>query len=133
MRDCEFCAIVAGERDAHTLYEDERTLAFLDENPAVGGHALVVPKEHHAALLESDDAAAVFRTVQTVSDRLDAVLDPGGFSVFYTTETLVGNVDHGHVHLLPRGEDDGVSLALDRQPLDEVRAAELASAVRSEE
>jgi len=131
--DCEFCAIVAGERDVHLLYEDERTLAFLDENPAVEGHTLVVPRSHHAALLESDDAAAVFDAVETVSDRLDAGLDPDGFSVFYTTETLVRNVTHAHGHLLPREDDDGVSLALDRQPLDEVRAADLTNAVRAEE
>ena len=30
---CVFCAIAAGDADAHVVYEDERTLAFLDHRP----------------------------------------------------------------------------------------------------
>lgn len=131
MAVCQFCQIVANEREAYVLYESDRTLAFLDRNPAVEGHTLVIPKDHRAALLEGDEAGAVFEGVQTVSDRLDDVLDSDGFSVFYTTETLVGSVEHAHVHLLPRWEDDDVSLALVRGSLDTDEAAELAAAVRT--
>ncbi len=130
MVDCEFCAIVAGETEANILHQDDRSLAFLDKNPAVEGHSLIVPKDHRAELLEGDDAGAVFETVQVVSDRLDEHLQPEGFSIFYTTETLIGTVRHAHVHLLPRRDDDDVSLALQREPLDPEEASTLAAAVR---
>lgn len=130
MADCAFCEIVAGEAEAHVLYEDERTLAFLDQNPAVEGHSLVIPTDHRAELLDGDDAGAVFETVQTVSDGLDDLLQPDGFSLFYTTETLVGSVRHAHVHVLPRWADDDVSLALHRGRLDDDAAANLAAGVR---
>ena len=44
--DCLFCKIVAGEIPATIVAEDERTVAFMDINPATRGHALVVPRGH---------------------------------------------------------------------------------------
>ncbi len=135
MTDCEFCAIAAGERDAHVLHEDERTLAFLDENPAREGHTVVIPKPHLEELLGTGDEAAraVFRTVDAVSAALRETLEPDGFSAFYTSGPLVGSVDHAHVHLVPRDADDGVSLALDRNEIDDDAAASLAERVRNVE
>src|SRR5690349_22873285 len=44
--DCLFCRIVAGELPSTIVDEDERTIAFMDINPATRGHALVVPRQH---------------------------------------------------------------------------------------
>ena len=41
---CVFCAIVDGRAPAHVVRSDERTIAFLDINPATSGHTLVVPR-----------------------------------------------------------------------------------------
>lgn len=132
MDDCEFCAIVAGDNAAHVLYEDERSLAFLDENPTRDGHTVVVPKEHCEELLATADheATPVLETVDAVAAALRAVLDPDGFSVFYTSGPLIGSVPHAHIHLVPRDQDDGISLALDRTALDHDAASELAASVR---
>ena len=46
--DCLFCKIVAGDVPAVRVHEDERTIAFMDINPATRGHLLVVPREHAA-------------------------------------------------------------------------------------
>lgn len=133
MPDCEFCAIAAGERDVHVLYEDPQTLAFLDKNPAREGHTVVIPKQHREELLGTadGDSAAVFAAVDALSADLRAVLDPAGFSVFYTSGPLVGSVRHAHVHLVPRAADDNVSLALDRGAIDDDAAASLAKQVRN--
>ena len=114
------------------LAEDDRTVAFLDETPAVTGHALVVPREHVEELLTVDDAvsAAVFETVREVAAALEAALEPDGFSVFHTSGPLVGTVEHAHVHVLPRRADDGVSLSLTRDRLESAEAASLADRVR---
>ena len=131
--DCQFCHIVTGDADAHRLYEDEHTVAFLDSNPAVAGHTLVVPTAHRTDILTATEQTveAVFRTVRTVGTALDHVLDPDGFSVFHSTGTVVGNVEHAHVHLLPRYEDDEVTLSLARYELPDDEGDRIASQVRT--
>ena len=130
---CAFCRIASGEERAHVVYADERTIAFLDANPAVEGHVIVAPKAHRAELLTADEptAAAVFRTLRTVSATMERALTPDGFSAFYSTASLVGTVTHAHVHLLPRDGDDGVHISLPRSLLDPVEGAELAEHIRA--
>lgn len=132
MEGCEFCQIVDGERNAHFLYENERTAAFLDRNPAIQGHSLVVPKTHHEFLFTEDEArvSAVFETVRTVARAMNQTLDPDGVSLFYTSAELVGRVTHAHVHVLPRYVDDDIHLALSRDSLDTTDAASLAQWIR---
>ncbi|GAB7013532.1 HIT family protein [Halolamina salina] len=134
MADCEFCAIAAGERDAYVVHDDEHTLAILDEMPTRRGHTLVLPKAHREELLGADETGKeVFKTVDAVAEALRRVLDPDGFSVFYTSGPLVGSVRHAHVHVVPRAADDDVSLALDRTELDHDAAADLAARIRDAE
>lgn len=132
MDDCRFCQIAAGEREAHVLYEDDRTLAFLDEFPARTGHALVVPKRHAEDLLLLDEATvtAVARTARRVATALDAVLEPDGFSAFHTTGGLVGTVEHAHLHVVPRDAEDDITLSLVRDDLADDEATAIVDAVR---
>lgn len=62
-KDGIFCKIAAGERPAHRIREDERTVAFMDIAPAARGHALVIPRAHARDLLDvpPEDLAAVAR------------------------------------------------------------------------
>ena len=50
--NCIFCKIANGEIPSATLYEDDQFRVILDLNPAVKGHALVLPKDHYANLFE---------------------------------------------------------------------------------
>lgn len=134
MDDCAFCRIVAGDREARRLHEDERTLAFLDDDPGMPGHALVIPKCHAGDLLRAEerDAAAVFRTARVLAAAMDAVLEPDGYSLFHTTGDLVGRVEHAHLHVVPRSVDDGIHLSLDRTSIDADAEAALAERLRAE-
>ncbi|GGN17360.1 HIT family protein [Halarchaeum nitratireducens] len=128
---CRFCDIAAGDAEVPRLYETDDVVAFLDANPAVRGHALVVPTLHERDVLDDrGEATAVFAAVQRVGSALRDALDADGISVFYTTPELVGDVTHPHVHLLPRDRGDGVHLALDRGTLDEADADALVERVR---
>lgn len=134
METCSFCRIIEGDEDAHLLLETERTTAFLDENPAAGGHTLVVPNEHHDFLF-TDDAALVsdvFVAAQRVVTAMKRTLDPDGVSLFYTSGGLAGQVTHAHVHLVPRYVDDDIHLALARLDLDDAEASRLAASIRAE-
>lgn len=134
MDDCRFCAVAAGEREAHVVSEDDRTVAFLDANPAREGHALVVPRRHveDLVLAEERTAAAVCRTARTVGQAMAAVLDPDGFSTFHTTGGLVGSVAHAHLHVVPRDADDDISLALERESLSDHDPEALVGRLRTE-
>lgn len=107
-------------------------VAFLDRNPAVRGHTLVVPTEHRESLFAPADATptAVFEAASDVATALDETLGIDGVSVFYTTGDLVGQVTHAHVNLLPRRIDDDITIALARDSLDDEAATRLAASVR---
>ena len=131
MYGCEFCAIADGARGAHVVYDDDHTLAVLDDTPTRKGHTVVLPKTHREELLGTDEAGkSVFRAVDAVAGALRETLNPDGFSVFYTSGPLVGSVRHAYVHVVPRDDGDDVSLALGRNQLDHDAAAELAGRVR---
>jgi diadenosine tetraphosphate (Ap4A) HIT family hydrolase len=109
--DCPFCAIVAGEAPASVVHEDERSLAFLDLNPATEGHALVVPREHSVGLADLPERTGghLFRVGQRVAAALRESLDPDGVNLFLADGAAAGQeVFHVHLHVLPRYEGDGV-------------------------
>ncbi|WP_254525255.1 HIT family protein [Natrinema caseinilyticum] len=121
---CEFCRLIDGDRPAHVLFEDDRTIAFLDRRPAVTGHTLVVPRVHEAEILTIDEptSTAVFETARTVASAIEETLEPDGFSMFHTSGPLVGTVEHAHVHIVLRFADDDVSLSRSRLDLDDATA-----------
>jgi histidine triad (HIT) family protein len=126
--DCLFCRIVAGEIPATRVAEDDRTVAFMDINPATRGHVLVVPREHANDLLaiEPEDLAAVAKTAQrvaaTMPDRLGAdgvnLLNSCGREAWQT-------VFHFHMHVIPRYAADPLRLPWMPEPgdRDEIAAA----------
>ncbi len=120
--DCLFCKIVAGEIPARKVHEDERTVAFMDVNPATTGHLLVVPREHVADLhaVGDEDLAAVARTVRTMAGRITERLGADGINVLQNTgEAAWQTVFHYHVHVIPRYVDDPLRLPWTPRPGDE--------------
>lgn len=109
--DCVFCGIVAGNRPAETVGENERALAFMDVNPAADGHALVVSKAHAQDIwdLDPQDGAAVWLLTQQVADAIRAGLAPDGLTLFQANAKAGWqDVFHFHLHLVPRWVDDGL-------------------------
>jgi histidine triad (HIT) family protein len=134
--DCLFCKIVAGEIPATVVASDERTVTFMDINPATRGHALVIPRTHSRDLLEidADDLAAVARAAQvqarTAQERLAAdgvnLINSCGAAAWQT-------VFHFHMHVVPRYADDPLKLPWVPAPgdPDEIQAA--AAALKGEQ
>ena len=81
--DCLFCKIVAGELPSTKVAEDERTLAFMDINPATRGHALVIPRRHSRNLLEipAEDLSATALGAQQIAQRLSDRLGADGVNL----------------------------------------------------
>lgn len=72
MQDSIFTKIIQGELPCHKVYEDERTIAFLDIHPVQPGMTLVVPKKQVETFLDLDDEdyLAFFATVRKVANKL---------------------------------------------------------------
>lgn len=130
---CIFCRIVRGEAPRHSVYEDERTVAFMDVAPASEGHVLVIPRFHGATIFDVDaeDAAAVARGAKRVAHALREVLAPPGLMVGQLNGEAAGQtVFHYHVHLIPRREGEGLRIH-GRGPARPERLAELAARLRA--
>lgn len=81
--NCVFCKIVAGTIPSFKIYEDAKTLAFLDINPVNPGHTLVIPKAHAPNLMASDDSdlAAVMAVARRVASAIEKSLSPYGINL----------------------------------------------------
>jgi histidine triad (HIT) family protein len=107
--NCRFCQIIAGDEPSHVVFEDERTLAFLDNRPLFPGHSLLVPRDHHETLsdLPSDLVAPLFANAQLLSVAVPkAMKKPGSFVAL--NNVVSQSVPHLHVHVVPRKPKDGL-------------------------
>jgi histidine triad (HIT) family protein len=101
---CIFCKIVRGEIPAVKVHEDERTLTFMDIQPASPGHALVIPKTHAPNLLEiaESELFVVAATTQRIARAVQKALAPDGIRIVQTNGVAAGqSVFHYHVHIIP--------------------------------
>jgi histidine triad (HIT) family protein len=131
--DCLFCGIVNGSVPSHTVDSDERTVAFMDINPATRGHALVVPRRHSRDLLdvEPEDLAAAMAATQRLVKRMEEVLEPDGFNVLNACRPAAWQtVFHFHFHVIPRYEDDPLKLPWIPRGGDENEIAAIAQRLR---
>jgi histidine triad (HIT) family protein len=111
--DCLFCKIVAGEIPGTKIAEDERTVAFMDINPATRGHLLVVPREHTRDLLTitDEDLAACASTARRLAARVKERLSADGVNLLNSCGRAAWQtVFHFHLHVIPRYEDDPLRL-----------------------
>ena len=108
MNGCVFCRIVKGEIPCYKIYEDDKVLASLDIANDIPGHTLVIPKQHYTNILSCEDKTLthVISVVKKIG--LHYVEKCGYDSV--NTITVGEDVQHFHVHILPRKEGDGLKI-----------------------
>ena len=91
-----FSKIIAGDIPCYKIYEDEKTFAFLDNDPVSAGHTLVVPKIEVDKLYELPDDYynAMMATAKKLSLNMEKVL--GQRTLWKVMGT---DVPHAHIHL----------------------------------
>jgi histidine triad (HIT) family protein len=122
MDNCIFCEIVAKKKPATLVFEDDKTLAFLDILPVAKGHTLVIPKNHFATLydIKTEDIQAVGVTVSKIAKALKKALMCDGINVYQGNEkAALQEIDHVHFHIIPRWFDDSIVFIADRKPLED--------------
>ena len=108
--ECVFCKIRDGEIPSTRVYEDEKTVAFMDINPLNDGHLLVIPKVHAETIYDipPEDLTAVARTAKKIAEAIRQSIQPEGLNLLQANgEAAFQSVPHFHLHLIPRWKGDG--------------------------
>jgi histidine triad (HIT) family protein len=111
--DCIFCKIVKGEIPSKKIFEDEKVFVFLDIKPMAKGHCLIIPKQHFENIFDAPEEIlkeVIFATKKVVS-LLQKSLGVDGVNIFNNNgKTAEQSIFHLHFHILPRYENDGLSI-----------------------
>lgn len=106
--DCIFCKIVNGEIPSYKVYEDDNLIAILDISQTTEGHTLVIPKKHYKNLYELDTllSGEIFKVIPKIANGIKSAFHPIGLNLVINTEKPLQTVEHFHIHLIPRYEND---------------------------
>jgi len=106
---CIFCKIIKGELPSSKVLETTDVIAFMDINPVIKGHVLVVPKEHHNPITNVPDAllGKVIAAVKKIAAAQIKGLKADGINVTQANGEIAGQViPHVHFHVIPRFAND---------------------------
>ncbi|MBB3389392.1 HIT family protein [Sinorhizobium sp. B11] len=106
-----FAKILRGEIPSHRVYEDDKTVVFMDVMPQAPGHVLVLPKAPSRNIFDADPASLshTITVVQKVANAVKEAFDADGVFIAQFNEPAAGQtVFHLHFHVIPRHE--GVAL-----------------------
>jgi histidine triad (HIT) family protein len=120
--ECIFCKIARGEIPCYKVYEDELCIAFLDINPSSRGHTLVLPKEHVTSFVTCPKELLnhLFDVAQIVAQAQIKQLGATGVNIISNVGKSAGqSVNHFHIHVIPRYDNDGLKLEFKPKQLGE--------------
>ena len=124
-----FERIVAGEIPCHRIWEDRDHLAFLDINPRVEGHTLLIPKKAYEELYTMPEEA--YHRLWDAARTVAALLKARTGCARVVTTVIGYEVPHVHVHLLPTNSlADFPFPPVDRDA--QARLAEIAARLRED-
>ncbi|HSJ15306.1 MAG TPA: HIT family protein [Longimicrobiales bacterium] len=112
---CVFCRIIGGEEMVSVVYEDERTLAFLDIQPMSRGHTVIATKEHFPTLFDLPEelAAHCLAVARRLAPGIQRAASAQAINLFSANGSAGGqDVMHFHLHLIPVCEGQPFALQL---------------------
>ncbi|MDD3453455.1 MAG: HIT domain-containing protein [Bacilli bacterium] len=100
--NCIFCKIINDEIPSYMIYEDEYVKCFLDINPDVNGHMLIIPKKHYLDLNDIDNSILIhiFDIARKMELLLKNKLNIDGLTLIQNNGDIQ-DVKHFHLHLKP--------------------------------
>ena len=125
-----FSKIAAGEIPSYKCAESEKFYAFLDINPLVKGHTLVIPRREVDYIFDmDDDELAEFQVfAKKVAKAVKAA-----FPCKKVAEVVLGlEVPHAHIHLIPMQSEQDVDFRREKLKLTEEEFKEIASKINEE-
>lgn len=111
--NCLFCQIVRREKSAYIVYDDEKCMAFLDVYPVTEGHTLVIPKEHYQNIYQIPDEqlAHIIKICKKLAHHYLDIFQTSGLNIIQSNGiAATQTIFHFHIHLVPRYDQDGLTL-----------------------
>ena len=124
-----FSKIVAGEIPSYKVAEDDRFFAFLDINPLVKGHTLVIPKREIDYLfdLEDEELASMNLFAKTVAKAIEKAIPCKRIGV-----AVMGlEVPHAHIHLIPINKESDMIISNPKQKLSNEEFVAIADSIKT--
>ncbi len=124
-----FSKIVSGEIPAHVVAETTEFLAFLDVNPLVMGHVLVIPKKEIDYIFDMDDESYFGITLfaKIVAKGLKEAFPCKKVGV-----AVIGlEVPHAHIHLIPMNNVSDMNFSKEKLKPSQEELAEAAAKIRA--
>lgn len=134
MDNCIFCKIIDGSIPSTIVYEDDDFKAILDISPAAKGHVLVLPKKHCADLLsiDHDIATKALLVASKIANAQKKALGCDGINLLQNSgEAAWQSVFHLHIHLIPRYNNDNVTVPWEHVCYADGEAEEYAAKIRA--
>ena len=125
-----FSKIAAGEIPSYKCAENEKFYAFLDINPLVKGHTLVIPKREVDYIfdLEDDELAEM----QVFAKKV-AIAIKKAFPCVKVGQAVLGlEVPHAHIHLIPMQSEKDMLFSNPKLKLSNEEFSEIAAKIREE-
>lgn len=124
-----FSKIAAGEIPSYKCAEDEKFYAFLDINPLVEGHTLVIPRREVDYFFDlSDEELAEY---QVFAKRVAAAVKKA-FPCKKVAQVVLGlEVPHAHIHLIPMNREADVDFRKEKLSLTPEQFSDIAEKIRN--
>lgn len=120
--ECIFCKILKGEIPTKKVFENDKFIVILDAFPANIGHCLVIPKKHFENIFEIDDEtiAQAIKIAKLIAKSLKQNLNIENINILQNNGSIAGqSVNHFHIHVIPRFENDNVTIKSQTVDIDE--------------
>lgn len=122
-----FSRIIAGEIPSYKIAENDKFYAFLDINPLVKGHTLVIPKQEVDYIFDLDDAtlAEMHVFAKGVARAIEKAVPCKRVAV-----SVIGlEVPHAHIHLIPINKESDIIISNPKLKLSDEEFTAIAKAV----
>lgn len=122
-----FTKIVTRDIPAHIVAEDEAHLAFLDINPLVLGHCLVIPKQEVDYIydLSDEDLTNLQLFAKKVAQAIEKTVSCDRIGI-----AVIGlEVPHAHIHLIPINSMDDMNFSRPKLSPSQEELADIAAKI----
>ena len=130
---CIFCKIAQKQVPSSLVYEDEKTVAFLDIRPLNEGHTLVIPKEHYVNIFDipQELLCHIHSVTKKVAQAVEKATHADGISIIQQNGEAAGQeIFHLHVHVIPRFEGQKLPRLSELSEADREQLSRTAAKIR---
>ena len=132
--NCIFCKILNGEIPSNKVFENDNFIAILDAFPANEGHTLVIPKKHYENIFEIDENTLKegYAIAKKIATSIKKSLNIEDINILQNNGALAGQtVNHFHIHIIPRKENDKVVIKSEHISVDNNRINEILDSIKN--